>query len=78
MTELEVEGRLGAVHGERSLDLLTYRNGYRNRNSDTRVSVKARPEAEPARDAERCRAQCARMQPSMRTELPDYPHTSDQ
>jgi transposase-like protein len=39
LMELEVEGKTGAAHGERSPDRLTQRNGYRERNWDTRVGT---------------------------------------
>ena len=35
--ELEVESLTGAALGERSADRLTHRNGYRERDWDTRV-----------------------------------------
>jgi putative transposase len=37
LMELEVEAKTGAAHGERSLERLTQRNGYRPRRWDTRV-----------------------------------------
>jgi transposase-like protein len=39
LMELEVEGKTGAALGERSPDLLTQRNGYRERNWETRVGT---------------------------------------
>ena len=37
--DAEVTARIGAERGERSPDLLTYRNGYRSRQWDTRVGT---------------------------------------
>ena len=37
--DAEVSARIGAEHGERSPDRLTYRNGYRTRQWDTRVGM---------------------------------------
>jgi transposase-like protein len=39
LMELEVEGKTGVALGERSPDLLTQRNGYRERNWETRVGT---------------------------------------
>ena len=37
--DAEVSAQIGAEHGERSPDRLTYRNGYRGRDWDTRVGT---------------------------------------
>ena len=37
LMDAEVTARIGAERGERSPDRLTYRNGYRSRQWDTRV-----------------------------------------
>ncbi len=37
--DADVSARIGAEHGERSPDRLTYRNGYRSRQWDTRVGT---------------------------------------
>ncbi|MCF8502255.1 MAG: transposase [Rhodospirillum sp.] len=36
---LDVEGKTGAAHGGRSPDRLSQRNGYRERNGETRVGT---------------------------------------
>ena len=39
LMNLEVEGQIGAGHGERSPDRLTQRNGYRDRTWETRAGT---------------------------------------
>ena len=39
LMELEVEGKTGAAHGERTPERLTHRNGYRDRTWETRVGT---------------------------------------
>src|SRR3974390_182937 len=39
LMELEVEGLTGAAHGEKNLDRLFHRNGYRDRTWETRAGT---------------------------------------
>ena len=39
LMELEVESLTGAAHGERSPDRINYRNGYRERDWETRAGT---------------------------------------
>ena len=52
LMELEVQGLTGAAHGERSPDRLVQRNGYRDRDWETRA------EPSGARSPTRCAPSC--------------------